>query len=58
MGAEHRDMAQFAYDRLGNVLRLAGLKENDKKAVPPTQIIEFLGVTFNAAKGTMEVSPH
>ena len=32
------------------------MEESPENAVPPTDIIEFLGVTFNSTKGTMEVS--
>ena len=31
--------------------------EVEHKSVPPTQVIEFLEVTFNSVQGTMEVSP-
>ena len=55
VGAEHKDIVQFAYERLGKVLHMAGLQENYDKTVPPSQVIEFLGVTFNAVKCTIEV---
>ena len=58
LGAEHRDITQMAFDRLGEILQQINLVENENKAVPPTPIIEFLGVTFNSETGTMEVSPH
>ena len=55
--AEHADIAQFAFDRLGEILKKINLVENEEKQVPPTPIIEFLGVTFNSIYGTIEVSP-
>ena len=58
LGAEHQAQAQAAYDRLGKILDEINLTENQNKAVLPTEIIEFLGVTFNSATGTMEVSEH
>ena len=58
VGAEKADIASDAYIRLGEVLSQAGLPENAGKATPPSQVIEFLGVTFNALEGTMEVSLH
>ena len=58
IGAERQKLVQEAYDRLGKILSKVGVQENLKKAVPPTQVVEFLGVTFDAKKGTMEVSVH
>ena len=46
----------MAFDRLGKILQYACLKENAEKIVEPSNEIEFLGVTFNARKCTMEVS--
>ena len=42
---------------MGEILHQTGAKESAEKAVEPTQIIEFLGVTFNSITATMEVSP-
>ena len=58
LGAETRDLAQLAYDQLGQLLKDLNLVENESKATPPSEIVEFLGVTFNSQKGTMEVSQH
>ena len=56
VGAEREHWAHLAYVELGQVLANAGLLENEKKAVSLTQVIKFLGVTFNARDGTMQVS--
>ena len=56
--AEHENRAQQAYNRLGNILADINLLENTGKAVALSSMIEFLGVTFNSQKMTMEVSPH
>ena len=56
VGAERKELTQFAYDRLGWVLEQVGLPENKSKAVPPSHTVEFLGVTFNSKTMTMEVS--
>ena len=58
LGAKSSKLAHIAYERLGEILRKINLHENSAKAVPPTSEIEFLGVTFNSIKGTMEVLPH
>ena len=58
LGAEHYAQAQAAYDRLGKILEEINLTENQNKAVLPTDVIEFLGVTFNSVTGTMEVLEH
>ena len=57
LGAEERQAAYSAFHRLGEILEKVGVKENLEKAVGPTTVIEFLGVTFNAVTCTMEVSP-
>ena len=57
VGAEKRQIVHKAYCHLGTVMSEAGPKENVDKAVAPSPIIEFLGVTFNAIEGMMEVSP-
>ena len=56
LGAEKREKAQEAYELLGTILQNLGAQEAENKAVPLTQVIEFLGVTFNSHTMTMEVS--
>ena len=58
VGAEHMSVAQQAYESLGEIMDSAGLAENSNKVVPPTPILEFLGVTYNTVRSTMEVSPN
>ena len=58
LGAEMAEVANMAYERLGNILAELNIEENTAKAVSPCEVIEFLGVTFNSEKGTMEISPH
>ena len=56
MGLEHRHRAWQAYQAMGNLLRDLGVSEALKKAVPPTDIIEFLGVWFNLVEMTISIT--
>lgn len=56
-GAETKNNAEFAYGCLGTVLKKCGIEESLDKAVPPTQIMVFLGVLFNTITMTLEVTP-
>ena len=56
-GAENRDRAHFAYSCLGAVLQKCGFRESVDKAVPPSEIMVFLGVLFNTITMTLEVTP-
>ena len=58
LGCDEYNKVCISYKAFGNLLRDLGLKESESKDVAPTQIIEFLGVTFNIKNMTMEVSPH
>ena len=56
VGAEIKDIATKAYNAFGDLLRNLGVSESLAKSVEPTQIIQFLGVTFRVHTMTMEVS--
>ena len=47
MSLDYMDCAWKSYNTLGNLLRDLGVNEAIDKAVPPSHIIEFLGVTFD-----------
>ena len=57
MGIESPKKVWQAYYALGNLLRDLGISEAHEKAVPPTYIIEFLGVLYNFLKMTISVTP-
>ena len=57
VGAETKERAFFAYSCLGALLQKCGLKESKNKAVPPSEIMVFLGVLFNTITMTLEVTP-
>ena len=57
MGLEEENKAMEAYIALGNLLRDLRLDESPDKAVPPTEVIEFLGIQFNLKKMVISVTP-
>ena len=56
MGLEKIERVWSAYNVLGNLLRDVGTTESIKKAVPPSFMVEFLGVLFNLLTMTMHVT--
>ena len=58
MGIELRERIWASYNTLGNLLRDLGVKESLKKAVPPTHVLEFLGVLFDLLRMTISVTPY
>ena len=55
VGAEDPEQAHNSFSELGELLSKVGCKEAEDKAVPPSPIVEFLGILFNAQAGTIEV---
>ena len=56
MGAEHQERIWQAYTALTNLLRDLQVDTSPDKLVPPTTRLEFLGITFDSDKMTMEIS--
>jgi hypothetical protein len=56
-GAETVNKACDAYDALGGLLATCGLEESVQKGVAPTTQMEFLGITVDNVKLTLEVTP-
>ena len=56
MGLDTETNAWMAYQTLGNLLRDLGIDESLEKAIPPSEIVEFLGVLFNLREMTMSVT--
>ena len=56
MGLEPISKAWQSYQTLGNLLRDVGAQEAMEKAVPPSEVVEFLGVWFDLAKGTISIT--
>ena len=56
-GAETKDRVSFAYSCLGTVLQKCGFQESEDKAVPPIEIMVFLGVLLITITMTLEVTP-
>ena len=55
-GAEVPELAQQAFDLLGQILERIGIRESSHKACPPNTIAVFLGVLFNTVTMTMEIT--
>ena len=56
VGAEMRNLIWKAYEFLTKLLRDLRVDISPEKVIPPTTRLEFLGVTFDTEKMTMEVS--
>ena len=56
MGIEQRNKAMSAYITLGNLLRDMGVQEAEAKAIPPTEVIEFLGVWYDMVNMTISMT--
>ena len=56
-GAETVDNADDAYKVLGVLLENCGLEESKQKGVEPCTRMEFLGITLDTVKLTLEVTP-
>jgi hypothetical protein len=56
-GAETVNKACDAYDALGGLFANCGLEESVQKGVAPTTRMEFLGITVDTVKLTLEVTP-
>jgi hypothetical protein len=56
-GAETREKAHDAFDTLENLSKLCGLEESVEKSVKPSTRMEFLGITVDTEKMTLEVTP-
>ena len=48
-------LAQLSFDKLGQLLFDIGLTESKSKASPPSQIMTYLGVSFNTVDMCMHV---
>ena len=57
MGLDLPKKAQHGYQALGHLLRDLGVSESEKKSIPPSDIIEFLGVLYNLAEQTISITP-
>ncbi|VDH90882.1 Hypothetical predicted protein [Mytilus galloprovincialis] len=55
-GADTVDKADEAYIALGALLDSCGLEESKQKGVAPTTRMEFLGITVDTVKLTLEVT--
>lgn len=56
-GAETPDLADLAFEYLGQLLKDCGLIEAIKKACPPSTRMIFLGILLDTLKMTLEVTP-
>ena len=56
MGAELKHKVWVAYKALTQLLESLGVETSKEKIVPPTTRLEFLGITFNSQRMTMEIS--
>ena len=56
MGLDTPQRIWSSYNALGNLLRDIGATESLAKAVPPTYLIEFLGVLFDLKNHTISVT--
>ena len=56
VGAEVKEKAWEAYWALTHLLQSLGVETSEDKIVPPTTKLEFLGITFDTEKMTMEIS--
>ena len=56
MGLDKEPKIQYSYEAFGRLLRDLGVNEAEDKAVPPNEIIEFLGVLFNFLNMTIGVT--
>ena len=54
-GAEHGEKAWEAFHDLGLLLKDLGVKESEKKALPPSTRMLFLGVEFDTKRMCMQV---
>ena len=54
--AEYMDRAWAAYNALTQLLRDLRVETSKEKLVPPTMRLQFLGITFDSTKMTMEIS--
>ena len=54
-GAEHGEKAWEAFHDLGLLLKDLGVKESEKKALPPSTQMLFLGVEFDTKRMCMQV---
>ena len=55
--AESAEKAEEAYDCLGWLLDVIGIKESKGKAKPPAVICIFLGILFNTLTMTLQITP-
>ena len=56
LGAELKNKVDRAFQHLTQLLATLGVETAPDKIIPPTTRLEFLGVTFDAQKMTVEVS--
>ena len=55
-GAERKDLAEAAFQALGEILRRIKIKESTKKACPPSTRCSFLGVLFDTTDMYMYIT--
>ena len=56
-GAELAGKADASFTHLGRVLKHCGLEEAPEKAVAPSKMMDWLGVSFNTVEWTMAIKP-
>ena len=54
--AEKKELANFAYHTLGQILNKCGIEESPEKGSMPSTVMTFIGVLFNTEKMTVEVT--
>ena len=54
---ETQNKAEFVYQTLGAILEKCGIEEAKDKSCPPSTIMTFVGVLFNTATLTIEITP-
>ena len=57
MGIDVESRAWQAFHTLNYLLRDLGVLESENKAIPPSDVIEFLGVLFDFINGTISMMP-
>ena len=56
-GAEEEELAEVAFQVLGQILEKIGIKESKSKAVLTGNVVIFLGILFNTITKTLTITP-